>query len=204
MDVALENLSIDELGDIVRALKKKHYTESVGLSASERARWMEARRLHSKMIDALPVVQGVSSGGDIRIDEPSTVFVVVVDEDQRVQNNIGVFSSLHAAKTCAWRAILETALKPWKVAFYEDREGEFANACGIPDVTIEEWSWKGRLVESSSPEKKHRVGWRDGGQSSGAEDRWFDARLKREHKKYKVYVEGLLRDVVDQSRFPSE
>lgn len=206
---ALEGMSIDDLRDTVRALKQRHYDagRGGGLSAIELARYMDARRLYSAKLDALPVVKGVSTAG-ICIDPPSAVFVVVEDDGQRTLDsvrNIGVFSSLHAATACAWRAILEHASKPWTAAFYEDREAEFAHLCGVPYFTVEEWT-------SPSFSKKHLVGWRDAASSGGEQDLccqdlcWFDASLKRECKKgrYDAYVRGLLRDLVERSRFPRE
>ena len=207
---ALEGMSIDDLRDTVRALKQKHYTDARGgLSAIELERYMEARRLYSAKLDALPVVKGVSTAGDdLGVGSTSAVFVVVEDDGQRTLRsvrNIGVHSSLHAAKACAWRAILEQASKPWTAAFYEDREAEFAHCCGIPYLTVEEWSWMG----IPTPSKKHPVGWRDavdsGSGSGGGQDLcWFDASLKRECKRYDAYVKGLLRDLVERSRFPTE
>jgi hypothetical protein len=203
---SIEGMSIDDLGDTVRALKKKHYCCEGGLSPAELKRYLEAKRLFSSKIAAMPVSSSPSDHG-IDVDGPSAIFVAVLDDGQHLRNsvrNIGVFASLHAAKNRAWRTILEEALKPWSRAFYEDRDGEFADFCGIPHVSVEEWSWRSHAA-ASAPVATHPIGWRrgdDNGHQQQPAIRWFDAALKREHARFAAYVEGLLRDL--PHRFPRE
>ena len=62
---------------------------------------------------------------------------------------IGVYDNKLNAVMSGLNVIVETALKPYIVDFYRDRNGEFAKAVALPEVHIEKWDVNGTKMETT-------------------------------------------------------
>lgn len=67
------------------------------------------------------------------------------DRDWKVR---GVFSTREKAILNGFKMLLESALKPWIIPFYKNRDGEFANLNALPELHIEKWSIDGEKNEN--------------------------------------------------------
>jgi hypothetical protein len=104
----------------------------------------------------------------------SNVYIVIKNERCYSSSDweiIGVHKTLEESKLHGWLQLVDQCLKPWKIKFYTDRDGEFKDCIGVSDYHIEKWDIL----------------------SNKKDDVWYLGFNKHKSLKYTNYIDALIK-----------